>query len=217
MYDFYVGPDFEGGYSHAFSVSRQKLRKLSIADIIRNSRCEFDIKSNCFSLKSFNTRFEISYPGGDVQFSGQEGKRPFILWRLLLLNYLSAAKDLPAVKRCISYKDQPNGGVFYPNILTKVITPMGEFYDQCDKTVLQRALSNLGFIEKTGNATMTRQGYFAPRVPVKVQFWAGDDEIPGAFQILFDAGISEQMHIEDSAGLCELIKLVIVDQYERSL
>jgi len=214
MHEFMIGQREEGGYSLAFASSRERLEKLSPQQIAQNTTCEFNPGNNCFRLESFGIPFEVSYQDGDVRFQGQEGIKPIIPWRLLLLNSLSEAKDLPVEGKWISYKDQPNGNVFHPAINSDVIEPMGRFYDNCDKQALRTSLAQLGFELVEGRAALTARGFFAPKVPVLLQFWDGDDEIPGNFQILFDAGIVNQMHIEDSAGLCELIKYLIVKHYD---
>ena len=214
MDGYMIGPNAEGAYSPAFAASRQKLVRLTPRQISENTSCQFDQEKGSFVLESFGTLFEICYPDGEVQFFGQQGIRPIIAWRLLLLNHLSEAKNIPITGKWISYKDQPHGSVFYPSIRLNVIEKMARFYDSCDKEVLRTAIVQLGFEIEKGKADITARALFLPRVPVLVQFWDGDDEISGSFQILFDSSIATQMHIEDSAGLCELIKFLIIKQYK---
>ncbi|MCR4434392.1 MAG: DUF3786 domain-containing protein [Clostridiales bacterium] len=214
MYDYMKGPSQEGAYSPAFTASRERLRQLDPLEISQNTLCRYDSIKKSFSVESFGQLFDIFYPHGDVQFSGHEGLRPPIGWRLLLLNYLSAAKNIPLAGQWISYKDQPNGSVFYPSIKKNQIDPMGNFYNTCNKEALLTALAQVGFSVVPGKADITAQAWHAPRIPVRVQFWDGDEEVPGAFQILFDSSIAGQMHIEDSAGLCELINYLIMSQYK---
>lgn len=216
MYDYMKSNPEEGAYRGAFDESRRKLRALDPLVIEKNTGCVYDEKTGCFSLVCFGQPLTIPYPDGDVFFAGT-AEKPEISWRLIALNYFSRAVELPLSGRWISYKDQPRGAVFYPNIRKNVIEPMGVFYDRCDPEILKAALPEIGFSIIPDKADLCAQGFFAPRIPARIQFWAGDEDFPGAFQLLFDATISEQMHIEDSVALCSLVADLVQEQYHLKL
>lgn len=213
MKPYMIGNPLEGAYQGAFDASRKKLRALSIDSIKKNTGCLYNDKTGAFMLKCFGEDLQVPYPQGDVFFDDGLHK-PEMSWRLIALNYFSRAIDLPASGRWISYKDQPQGAIFYPNIRQNVIEPMGLFYDQCNKARLLAALKSLDFAILTDKADLCALGYFSPRIPVKIQFWAGDEDFPGAFQLLFDTTISQQMHIEDSVVLCTLTADLIRGAYQ---
>ncbi|MEG2547801.1 MAG: DUF3786 domain-containing protein [Eubacterium sp.] len=210
-YPYMIGPDDDGAYRIAFNKSLKIFQRLTPPLIAHNTGCPFDARTQLFTITSFGQTFDVSWPDGTVCFS-QTTLKPEIGWRLIVLNYFSAATVLPLSGKWVSYKDQPQGAIFYPNIRTHVIEPMGLFYDTCDKKNLKRALPQVGFSRIDGKADLTADAFFAPRIPVRIQFWAGDDEFPGSFQILFDQTISEQMHIEDSALLCDLVAFLLRTQ-----
>lgn len=216
MYDYMKSNPEEGAYRGAFDESRRKLRALDPVVIAKNTGCPYDEKTGDFTLDCFGQLLSIPYPHGDVFFAGT-AEKPDISWRLIALNYFSHAVDLPLSGRWISYKDQPRGAVFYPNIRQNIIEPMGVFYDSCNPDILKAALPEIGFSIVENKAELSAQGFFAPRIPARIQFWAGDEDFPGAFQLLFDATISEQMHIEDSVALCSLVADLIQEQYRLKL
>ncbi|GAB6154141.1 DUF3786 domain-containing protein [Desulfosporosinus burensis] len=203
---------YEGGYAPAFMKSRENLCKLVPQSITEGSQCHFS--NGRFTIESFGRTIEISYPEGQIISQG-----PNISFdaRLLLLNYLSYAKNVPFSGQWVSYRDLPHGNVFYPNIKKNVIDPLGGFFANCDKDILRHSLIEAGFTLLLGKADIAAKGFFAPRIPILLHFWEGEEDIPSTCQILFDSTIRDQMHIEDSAALCGIIKNQVLSQYTLAL
>jgi len=202
---------FEGGYAPAFTKGRESLRKLMPQAIMDRSLCNYS--NGCFTIVSFGQLVEISYPEGQIisETSHSLDKR------LLLLNYLSYAKNIPLSGQWVSYRDLPSGNVFYPHIKKHTIEILGDFFSGCNKDILRISLVEAKFELIQSKADLTAKGFFAPRIPILLHFWEGEEDIPSACQILFDSTISEQMHIEDSAALCNIIKNQVVNQYKKCI
>ncbi|MBC2724774.1 MAG: DUF3786 domain-containing protein, partial [Desulfosporosinus sp.] len=113
----------------------------------------------------------------------------------------------------VSYRDLPSGNVFYPHIKKYTLEVLGDFFSSCDKAILRHCLIEGGFELIQTKADLTAKGFFAPRIPILLKFWEGEEDIPSACQILFDSTISKQMHIEDSAALCNIIKNQVINLY----
>lgn len=205
----------EGAYKTAFAQSRERLQELKPAEIASRSFCKFDESRNCFILTSFGEKIEISYPEGKLKFYNTDTELPMD-WALILLNYLSSAKELSVSNQPVSYRELPLGNVFYPNIKTHVLLVLGDFYTKCDKRMLLNVLVKIGFEPVQSKADLAVDGSFAPRVPVMIRFWEGEDEIPSSCQILFDWTVSEQMHIEDIAVICSTLKGLILTLYQEA-
>lgn len=201
---------YEGGYGPAFMKSRENLRKLNPQAITEGSLCNFS--EGCFTIESFGQTIQVSYPEG--QTISQGSNSPSMDKRLLLLNYLSYAKNIPFSDQWVSYRDLPHGNVFYPNIKKNVIDALGDFFSSCDKDILRHSLIEAGFNLIQAKADIAAKGFFAPRIPILLHFWEGEEDIPSSCQILFDSTLSEQMHIEDSAALCGIIKSQVINQYK---
>ncbi|KJS49451.1 DUF3786 domain-containing protein [Desulfosporosinus sp. BICA1-9] len=199
---------YEGGYAPAFMKSRENLCKLAPESISKGSQCNFS--NGRFTIESFGKTIEISYPEGQII---SQGLNTSFDARLLLLNYLSYAKNVPFSDQWVSYRDLPHGNVFYPNIKKNVIDALGGFFANCDKDILRHSLIEAGFILLQGKADIAAKGFFAPRIPILLHFWEGEEDIPSTCQILFDSSIRDQMHIEDSAALCGIIKNHVINQY----
>lgn len=199
----------EGAYKKAFDQSKSRLHSFRPAEIQRKSLCKYDPVTGLFSLESLGHTLEISYANPEVTFGGVKEKVP-MEWALIVLNYLSSSRDISIEKELVTYRDLPLGNVFFPNIKKNVLKVLADFYSDSDKEKLSSTLSGLGFQQVDSSADLTVNGYFAPRVPIMLRFWEGDDEIPSSCQILFDTTIAEQMHIEDIAALCGIVKNLII-------
>ena len=202
----------EGAYKTAFEQSRKRLQALEPDKIAVRSLCKFDESGNCFKFTSFGENIEISYPDGKVKSSDRETELPRD-WSLILLNYLSSSMDLPLENQTVSYRELPLGNVFYPNIRTHVLQVLGDFYTNCNKRKLLEVLVKSGFTPVKSKADLAVDGTFAPRIPVMIRFWEGEEEIPSSCQILFDRTVARQMHIEDIAALCGIIKDWVLTLY----
>ena len=199
----------EGNYAPAFAASRERLRKLTPGQIAESALCQFNQEKSSFLLDSFGQTFQITYPEGNLSFAGEPEKYPLLEWRLPLLNYLSAVKPIPLTGELATYRDLPLGNVFYPSIRNFVLEPLGRFYSGCNREALVKGLEQLGFELTDTKADLAAKGLFTPRIPILLQYWDGEDEIPASCQILFDSSAGSQMHIEDAAALCNLIKTLL--------
>lgn len=199
----------EGAYKKAFDQSRSRLHSFRPEEIQQKSLCKYDPATQVFSLESLGHTLEISYVDPEVTFGGLKERVP-MEWALIGLNYLSSSKDIVIENELVTYRDLPLGNVFFPNIKKNVLKVLADYYSDSDKEKLSSTLAGLGFQQVDSSADLTVNGYFAPRVPIMLRFWEGDDEIPSSCQILFDKSISEQMHIEDIAALCGIVKNLIL-------
>ena len=204
---------WEGNYAPAFAQGRERLSRLTPEQIVESTLVRFESEKSCFYLESFGHAFEVSYPIGDVTFVASNLKPP-IDWGLIVLNYLSGAKKIPLTGQWASYRDLPQGNVFFPAIRTHVHEVLARFLADSDREILRQTLLKLKFELLQTKADIAATALFTPRVPVLIQFWDGEDEIPPSCQILFDSSIAEHMHIEDIAALCSVIKDLILRQYD---
>lgn len=212
MQDYLIGPKQITPYEDAFRESTHRFKSLTPEEIGQNTGCHYNHTNNYFELRCFHKTFCITYPEGDVFYKNTMVNPP-VDWRLIILNYFSSAKDIPLSHQWISYKEQPGGNVFYPSIINTVINPMGRFYHQVDKEKLALLLKALKFDVSGNTEHLTATSFFAPRIPMQLHFWAGDEDFPAGFQILFDKTLSFQMHIEDSVVLCTTVAGIVQNEY----
>ncbi|MBI5029799.1 MAG: DUF3786 domain-containing protein [Chloroflexi bacterium] len=202
----------EMAYQAAFTQSRNKLARLTPEEIEHRSLCRYDARINLVEIKSLGEIFRVSYPTGIVEWDTPAKKVP-LDWALVLLNYLSSAQDKPLAGQWVTYRELPSGQVFYGNLERYTLKELSEFYARCDKHNLWVALEKLGGAPSESHADLSFQVDFAPRVPVLLQFWDGDEDMLASSQILFDQNVVEQLHIEDVAVVCGIVARRMMKQY----
>ena len=192
-------------YQAAFAHSRDKIGHLTPDEIERRSLCQFDVSGGCFDIPSLGQRFRVSYPAGMIKWAMTEKDVP-LDWALVLLNYLTSAKEKASAGQWVTYRDLPSGQVFYGNLERYVLKELSAWYACHDKNLLSAALDKAGFVPVLGSADLNMRIDFAPRVPVLLQFWDGDEDMPASSQMLFDRDAADQLHIEDLAVVCGIVR-----------
>lgn len=172
--------------------------------------CEYNTKQSAFYIKSFNHDLVVSCPDGEVLFANSK-KSPPLDWGLILLNYLSSAKDISNVREWVTYRQLPHGDVFFPSIKTNILEVLSGFFSITKDDEIKKRLNRLGFtVMKETRADVVAVGKFAPKIPVMIQFWDGEESIPPSFQILFDKTASFHMHMEDLAAICGVLRDLLI-------
>ena len=122
---------------------------------------------------------------------------------VLLLHYLIHARPKMLMNRFISYRELPDGMVFYNAFKNLAIDPIAHTFGE-DLDAFGESASRIAG-RKVDHGEMAYQFMMFPRVPVTYILWGGDDEIPAAANILFDHSAQEQLPTEDLAEVGEVI------------
>lgn len=202
----------EKTYQAAFAQSREKIARLAPEEIGRRSLYRYDTTSQHFEMTSLGQAFSVSYPDASIRWANAEQDVPMD-WALVLLNYLSSAKEIPIAGEWLTYRQLPSGQVFYGNLERYTLKELSTWYAQCNPNQLRAALSKTQCMVVHASADLNIQIDFTPRVPVLLQFWDGDEDMPASSQILFDRTAAEQIHIEDLAVVCGIIKRWVMRAY----
>lgn len=202
----------ELAYQAAFTQSRNKMAQMAPEEITRRSLCRFDTHRGYFEIPSLGQMFQVSYPAGQIRWNRADKDVP-LDWALVLLNYLSSATVREKAGHWVGYRELPSGQIFYANLEHYVLKDLSAFYARCDKRMLCAVMEKSGFVAVASHTDTSLQINFVPRVPMLLQFWDGDEEFPAACQILFDRTASAQLHIEDLAVACGIVKRFVQLEY----
>lgn len=214
MYPYMIGSSEVGGYKTAFDYSLRAFRAREPAEMAKTSGCQYDPRLEAFNLASLGQPISVSYPEGEVLFQGTDIS-PRWEWRLLVLNYLWRSDGSPLTGELVSFRQLKDGKVFYPAFeKTGIAWLVGSLAGSTvnTDTVREACLALGGKLEKAS-------GYQAsfpllPLFPVTVKIWPGDEEMPGGANILFDAGATHHLHIEDVYAAGFAVAWFLVQHYE---
>ena len=168
-------------------------------DVCRRALCHYDSNKGCYTLSIWSEDYMI-YPGESKIIRIRDNKSDInIFLGLFMVHYLLTSKAMPISKEWVSEKDIPGGVAFFRGphaIPTHLIVKrygdnIGGFCKRCEQ------LDGIPL-------HMADQAYsfrIAPRIPVTVLLWEGDDEFPAESKILFDRTIAEHLALDIIFGL----------------
>ena len=168
-------------------------------DVCRRALCGYDGNKGCYTLSVWGEEYGI-YPGESKIIRIRDDNADInIFFGLFILHYLLISKAIPISKEWISEKDIPGGVAFFQGphaIPTHLIVKqygdnLGGFCERCEQ------LDGIPL-------HMADQAYsfrIAPRTPVAVLLWEGDDEFPAESKLLFDRTIVEHLALDIIFGL----------------
>ena len=168
-------------------------------DVCRRALCGYDRDKDCYTLSVWGEDYNI-YPGESKIIRFRDDKSDInIFFGLFIIQYLLTSKAIPINREWVSEKDIPGGVAFFRGphaIPTHFIAKrygdnIGGFRKRCER------LNGIPL-------HMADQAYYfriAPRTPVAVLLWRGDDEFPAESKILFDKTIVEHLALDIIFGL----------------
>ena len=172
----------------------QDLMQMDPSDVCRRSLCSYDNKRCSYTLPVWDEDFEVCPEASRVVRLKDDTEEidPFL--GLFIVHYLLTAKDFPITQAWISVKDIPGGVGFFQG-------PHAIPVDLIEKQYGHRLDRFSHVCQQLGGVPldMADTAYafrIAPRIPVAVLLWKGDDEFPAESKLLFDRSISEHLALD---------------------
>ena len=172
-------------------------------EVCRHALCEYEPKTKSYRLSVWGDTYGIYPHESKIRRLHDDNHKVSLLLGLFIVYYLLRSKDIAISKQWISEKDIPGGPTFFRGphkIPTQIIEEryennIIEFKEICEK--LQGAPLNM--------ADAAYVFRIAPRIPVLVQFWDGDEDFPAESKILFDKTITE--HLSPDIIFCMAVEI----------
>ncbi len=172
----------------------QDLAQMDPADVCRRALCGYDAQKGCYTLSVWGEAYDIFPETAAIICRDDPAGKVSTFLGLFVVHYLLTCKEIPVRKEWISVKDMTGGETFFRGphkipadlIETKFGNDLKEFRDvavQMNGTALDMADAAYAF-------------RIAPRIPVAVLFWRGDDEFPAEAKMLFDRSIGDHLALD---------------------
>lgn len=175
-----------------------RLSKLHPTDICNRTEALYNPTREGFLLPVYNLRYLILPKEKKllrVEWNDQpveEDLRPFFY--LMVLVYLTEAKEIKPTHTWISEKDLKGGSTFFRGPHSLQIEELEDLYGK-DPDAFLKAGKKLG-----GNEILYGDKGFAlevlPKVPLAYILWKGDEEFPPRIGILFDSTIESHLPLD---------------------
>ncbi len=115
--------------------------------------------------------------------------------QILVLHYLEGAGKSQLANRLVTFRDFEGGAIYYPAFKARTIDVIVKEFG--DKPELLRRIGEAMRGELVDVGSVGIKVNFFPRMPVVVVLWLGDEEVPAAANMLFDANTGKVLPTED--------------------
>ena len=172
----------------------QDLTRMDPEDVCRRALCRYDGNKGYYTLSVWGEDYAIYPDESRITHPGDDKSDINALLGLFIVHYLLTAKEIPINKEWISVKDIPGGVTFFrgPHTIPTY---------QIEKRYGNNVIGFCDTCEQLGGILldMADKAYsfkIAPRIPVAILLWKGDDEFPVESKILFDRSIIEHLALD---------------------
>ncbi len=194
---------YERAYAESYNLAFSRLRQADLADVCFRSGA-VPVDADTVRLCFLNRDYRIERRSGTVTLETEAESVP-IAESLLILHYLVTARGTPPGNGQISFKEVPEGVVYYPTFYKRTIRPLLTKFGASPVELVPAAVMFGGVDAHQGDAAVTVQAF--PRVAVTWVLWKGDDEFPAEGTILVDRNIQDYLPTEDIVVLCQTIAI----------
>ncbi len=184
--------------------AQEKLIERDAAALCRNAGAFLDNEAKEIRLSSMGETVRIRLPDYVIT-------QKLDMWRhLTLLQYLDTADGTPLTGQQIALSEMRGGlsrGLGFDKDISLMISR-----DLRDATAddIAHACEALGGAIIAGKADVTAVIPYAPRFPVTVNFWCGDEEFPASGKTLVDAAAEHYLTLEAAGGACSSVVQAII-------
>jgi len=184
---------------------RTALAARPVDRLVENTGAEYHavgVDESYFSLPFWRQEVQISYPGFIARDAADNRELPPFTQAMLIYHFYTA-DGAPLAGRWISFSELPDGRFYNQAFqgytggeLRRSIPGRADF---------ERSAGKLGGVsqatESFSQGALAYRFQALPRLPLLVAFWEGDEELPGSFQVLFDASARHYLPTDGCALL----------------
>ncbi len=196
--------NYEYALKLACKLAKERLANIDLEQQCRRSGARYQAvdAKKLVSLEYLNQSYQIVFPDAEVSLLGGKGEVP-LREKVLILHYLLLAKGTPLTNKLITYKELPEGHIYFPTFSKRAIKPLVDYFGKEPTRLMDTAEKLGGHRADYGDAAVTIKAF--EHVPVTLVLWQGDDEFAPAGSMLFDSTIVDYLSTEDITVLCETI------------
>ena len=187
------------------------LADLPSEDVCRRSRASYDPHLGCYEVHVLNESYRVSPRDKTISKANDRKDSPSIELRLMILQYLVQAKELPLAGKWVTEKELKNGEMFYRGVhsLEMFTNALEERFGNHPDHFLEAGLSIGGIKVDYGDVGLEFQAL--PHISVLFILWAADNEFPAKVNILFDPTIEHHLALDTIWGLVRVITFKLLD------
>ncbi len=181
-------------------------------EVCRAAEVSWNESLQSYRVISFGIEFHVSLANKTIMSSspGSElllGKLAYF-FKLSLLWYLVAAKELACTGRLVKLEAMKGGEIFTKGSHVLPLEPLARKFGKDKEAFLQKGTELGGLSEKLGDAAL--QLFPLPRIPVVLTLWLEDEEFPARADLLFDSTCGLQVSTDIIWSIAMMTVLVML-------
>ncbi len=193
-------PPPQNNYEVAFGIAREKIKRCDIAERSRAAGAEWLPREGVVRIKMLGRVLHYLAEERDVSDPGGTGVE---LWeKIIILHYLQKATGKEPSGNIISYKDIPDGRLYWPNFVGRVHRPLIKAFGSHPQMLTKTAEKFEGKPYEKGDAAALIPAL--PRVSLLYIIWGADEEFSADAACLFDERITDYLPAEDVTVLSSM-------------
>lgn len=175
-----------------------KLSKLHPTDVCNRTEALYNPTREGFLLPVYNQRYMILPKEKNIFRVGwndqlvEEELHPFFY--LMVLVYLTDAKDTKPTHTWVSEKDLKGGSTFFRGPHSLLVKELEDLYGRNPDAFLKAGKKLGGSEILYGNKGFALEVF--PKVPISYILWEGDEEFPSKIGVLFDSTIESHLPLD---------------------
>lgn len=167
-----------------------------------NAQCSYHSKNGKFEIAVLGDRYYVYYPSGEVFNARGEAFANYSV-KIMILRYLMNAKGNKNAEEMISFKEFPDGPLYYSNFYKRCIQVFANIGNEMPEA-LKSYMEAINGVPM-GKGDLSWQFTVMPGVEIAWIVWFGDDEFEADAQILFDKKLTNTFNIKDLAILGDVL------------
>ncbi len=182
----------EEPYDRALTLAWEELKKKEVNEVALFSPASF--MDGKYLLKVFQRECVIDLNRETVMLGGREVQP---LAKTIILHYLSRIGPYSPSGKLTSYRELPNGRIYFPAFKKRVIDRMTELFHNRPQMLL--VVGSLLGGKRLEMGTASVQVKPLPKIPITIIVWKADKDIHGRANVLFDVSAGDVLPPEDLA------------------
>lgn len=182
-----------------------QLNKQDPADVCRRSLCAYDETDRTYRATVWGDQYVVDPEKAKITCIDTKHEPLHPYFDLFVVHYLLGCREMQPAGQWISEKDIAGGATFFrgPHEI-----PAHSIASRFDRDIIgfkKRCQQYGGLVLNLADAAFVFS--IAPRIPVAVLYWQGDDEFPTETKLLFDKTIDRHLASDIiyalSVGVCD--------------
>ena len=195
---------YEYAYALAYKLAAEELNHRDIRKLCQRSGARYLERNaqRAIVLAYLNRSYQVTLPDVDITLVGSQ-EAVSMREKVLILHYLTLARGTPATGRVITFKELPEGPVYFPTFAKRTVDPLLGHFGKEPYRLLDTARKLGGYGADYGDVAVTINVF--PSVAITLVLWRGDAEFAPSASTIFDASITDYLSTEDITVLCETV------------